>query len=239
MGALALTAPASGTFTQGVLDNFGAAAAAAAQPVAAAGQSTAGIRFVRGDDGTPITSRHRRSWLAARRNGVTATDARRLVRRDGTLSRQRPAVLAAKLTGYEGPRLRAFEHGIAREPVIAAWVAQRFGIAHNHHLCAGANPRHLATPDGVGERSIAEIKTSVESLDRAVVTYRDQLQWQLHVTGCEQVLLVVENTHTLRRDFRWIGRDERRIGVLVEHANAFLADLDMHRALAEPSNDLH
>jgi len=70
----------------------------------------------------------------------------------------------------------------------------------------------------------------VEDLDGAARTYADQLQWQLHVTGCERVLFVVEHRHTMRRDFRWVGRDEARIALLAEHADAFLAELDARRA---------
>ncbi|WP_163543450.1 YqaJ viral recombinase family protein [Occultella kanbiaonis] len=189
-------------------------------------------RYVQGPGGEPVTSRQRVAWLRARLWGVTATDARRLVTSRGQVSKQRKRLLAAKLSGWEGPRLPQFEHGIVREPVIAAWVQQRFGIDPNSHLCAGENPRHLATPDGVGEHSICEIKTAVADLDEAAGVYRDQLQWQLHVTGCERVLFVVENRHSYRRDFRWVGRDEARIAMLAEHADAFLIELDEHRALA-------
>src|SRR5699024_3998248 len=82
----------------------------------------------------------------------------------------------------------------------------------------------------LGEHSIAEIKTSVQDLDAAARTYANQLQWQLHVTGCERVLFVVEHRHTLRRDFRWIGRDAARIALLAEHEDAFLAEPDARRA---------
>ncbi|UFU04794.1 hypothetical protein LQF10_09860 [Ruania halotolerans] len=168
---------------------------------------------------------------------MTATDARRLVTADGRVSKQRRRLLEAKLTGWEGPRLPQFEHGIVREPVIAAWVQQRFGIAPSGLLCAGQNPRHLATPDGLGEHSIAEIKTSVDDLDGAARIYRDQLQWQLHVTGRSRVLFVVENRHTYRRDFRWVERDEDRIGTLTDHADAFLSELDELRALHIAAGD--
>lgn len=177
-----------------------------------------------------VSSADRVAWLRARLWGVTATDARRLVTSRGRVSKQRERLLAEKLSGRTLPRLPQFAHGIEREPVIAAWVHQRFGIAPSGALCHGENDRHLATPDGIGEHSIAEIKTSVDDLDRAARTYADQLQWQLHVTGCEQVLFVVEHRHTMRRDFRWVGRDEARIALLAEHADAFLAELDAARA---------
>ena len=187
-------------------------------------------RFARNPGGGVVSSADRVAWLRARLWGVTATDARRLVTSRGRVSKQRARLLAEKLSGRTTPRLPQFAHGIEREPVIAAWVHQRFGIAPSGALCHGVNHRHLATPDGIGEHSIAEIKTSVEDLDRAARIYTDQLQWQLHVTGCEQVLFVVEHRHTMRRDFRWVGRDEARIAVLAEHADTFLAELDAARA---------
>ncbi|QOR69106.1 YqaJ viral recombinase family protein [Ruania alkalisoli] len=196
-----------------------------------------GYRYVRTPAGDVVSSRNRVAWLRARLWGVTATDARRLVTTSGRVSKQRRRLLEAKLTGWEGPRLPQFEHGIRREAVIAAWVHQRFGIAPSSLLCAGRDPRHLATPDGIGEHSIAEIKTSVEDLDGAARTYADQLQWQLHVTGCDRVLFVVEHRDTLRRDFRWVERDEERIELLRTHANAFLNELDRARALLVAAGD--
>lgn len=187
-------------------------------------------RFARTPSGSVISSADRVAWLRARLWGVTATDARRLLTSRGKVSKQRERLLAEKMSGRSLPRLPQFAHGIEREPVIAAWVHQRFGIAPSGALCMGADDRHLATPDGIGEHSIAEIKTSVADLDSAARRYADQLQWQLHVTGCERVLFVVEHRHTMRRDFRWVGRDETRIALLVEHANAFLAELDARRA---------
>lgn len=187
-------------------------------------------RFARNPGGGVLSSADRVAWLRARLWGVTATDARRLVTSRGRVSKQRTRLLAEKLSGRTGPRLPQFAHGIEREPVIAAWVHQRFGIAPSGALCHGVNDRHLATPDGLGEHSIAEIKTSVADLDTTARTYRDQLQWQLHVTGCEQVLFVVEHRHTMRRDFRWVGRDEARIALLAEQADTFLTELDAARA---------
>ena len=177
-------------------------------------------------NGAPVASESKEEWLRARRTGVTATDARMLVKANGLPSTQRAGLLRRKLDGEEGQYFAAFENGIEREPIIAQWVSENFTIEHNTHLCIGENARHLATPDGIGDGVICEIKTSVDPLEKAVRTYRDQLQWQLHVTASERVLLVVENRHTRERDTRWIGRDEERISTLIRHANSFLRDLD-------------
>lgn len=143
--------------------------------------------------------------------------------------------MEAKLSGQEQPFLQVMQHGIDREPVIAAWVAEKFGIQPNSLLCRGENSRHLATPDGIGAGVVAEIKTSTKPLDQALGTYRDQLQWQLHVTGSERLLFVVENRHTLRKETRWIDRDEYRIFILAQHADAFILEMDERRTIARPS----
>ncbi|WP_052367131.1 YqaJ viral recombinase family protein [Paraoerskovia marina] len=183
------------------------------------------VRFRCDDDGAPVGSDARDAWLAARRSGVTATDCTKIVRQDGTPSVQRAKLLERKVFGEADAHSAAFAHGREREPVIAAWITENWGIEPNALLCEGETSGHLATPDGIGEDAIAEIKTSVHPLRSAVRRYRDQLQWQLHVTGADRSLFVVEHRHTLEREVCWVTRDEQRIGVLVEHADRFLADL--------------
>lgn len=182
--------------------------------------------------GAPISSENRAAWLDARRRGVTATDVGRIVKLNGTFSEQRAGLLDAKLSGREGPFLRAFQHGIDREPVIATWVAENFGIQPNSLLCRGDKPRHLATPDGIGAGIVAEIKTSTRPLDQTLGSYRDQLQWQLHVTKSERLLFVVENRDSFQRETRWIERDEYRIFILAQHADAFILEMDERQAAA-------
>ncbi|WP_427008635.1 YqaJ viral recombinase family protein [Pseudarthrobacter sp. H2] len=189
-----------------------------------------GIQFFVGNKGYPVSSDDRDEWLRARRTGVSATDARKIVLQNGRPSSQRPKLLLEKVTGDEGPRFAQFEHGIAREPIIAAWVEKNFGIRPNRFLCIGINPRHLATPDGIGEGAICEIKTSTKPLVSTAKTYRDQIQWQLHVTGVGKALFVVENRNSLEREHAWIERDEARIAVLAAHADHFLEELDAANA---------
>lgn len=189
------------------------------------------IRYRCDADGTPIGSEDRDLWLAARRAGVTATDCARIVRQDGTPSAQRDALIERKVFGEGDAHSPAFAHGREREPVIAAWISQEWGIEPNAYLCVGETPGHLATPDGIGEDAVAEIKTSVHPLRTAVRRYRDQLQWQMHVTGADRSLFVVENRHSLEREVAWVPRDQARIAVLAEHANRFLTDL--HALAAE------
>ncbi|WP_220607012.1 YqaJ viral recombinase family protein [Cryobacterium sp. 1639] len=186
------------------------------------------VRYWLGDDGNPVGSDDDEDrWLAARRTGVGASEVGKIVKANGAPSVQRAGLLQRKLDGDPGHHFAAYDHGVEREPIIARWVNDNFAIAHNAHLCMGQNPRHLATPDGIGDGVICEIKTSVVPLAKAVRRYRDQLQWQLHVTSSPQVLFVVENRDTLEREYTWVGRDEDRIATLVAHTNDFLVELDM------------
>src|SRR5690606_30980729 len=109
------------------------------------------------------------------------------------------------------------------------------GIEHNEALCVGEDNRHMATPDAVGPEGIAEFKTATQPLERAVRTYSDQLQWQMHVLHTERVLFVVEDRHTLQREWTWVHRDEGRIRVLVEHADRFIASSRNARRSAKRS----
>ncbi|TFC18618.1 hypothetical protein E3O19_04430 [Cryobacterium algoritolerans] len=183
-------------------------------------------RFTLSDDGEPIDSQDRAQWLLRRRSGVTATDVNRLVLTNGNRSAQWHNVLREKLTGDGGYWSPSFQHGIDREPVIAAWVQENFAITPNTRLFQGENPRHLATPDGIGEREVCEIKTSSFLLSATLNTYRDQMQWQMHVTGAERCLFVVEDRDSLTIEHRWVDRDTTRIGMLVERADEFLQELD-------------
>ncbi|GII98117.1 hypothetical protein Slu03_04950 [Sediminihabitans luteus] len=188
------------------------------------------VRFRTGADGAPLGSHDRPAWLEARRAGVTATDCSKIVRRDGVPSAQRQGLLEKKVFGSSDPEFWGYAHGREREPVIAAWVEAEFGIAPNAFLCHGHDEAHLATPDGIGPDAVAEIKTSVLPLRAARGRYWDQLQWQMHVTGVERSLFVVENRYTLEREVEWVERDEGRLMMLVQHADEFLDDLATLRA---------
>lgn len=190
------------------------------------------VSTVKGLSGNAIGSDDRESWLLARRQGITATDARRLVRKNGIPSVQQNALLHEKLWGETEFNTDAMRYGSEREAAIASWIQEHFAIEPNRLLLHGQNPRHLATPDGLGVGSVAEIKTSVHPFGRCARRFSDQVQWQLHVIGATRALFVVENRDTLTREWSWIDRDEARIRLLVEHADYFLERLDDARANA-------
>lgn len=171
----------------------------------------------------------RQRWLEQRRGGITATE----VRDWGSASKRRE-IIASKITGVENEReilvkstgftLNDYaRHGRAREPQIADWVRRKFGIAPCEHVYThGANPRHLASPDGVtldpltGElvigrdADLAEIKTATKDLtpgkldaNRVLIevdessafaskNYYTQMQWQMYVMNANRTLFVWE-----------------------------------------------
>lgn len=175
------------------------------------------------------------AWLAARREGFTASDANRVLTPSG-----RRAVLAEKVTG-ERPGLGnipAVAWGKAREAAVMAWVEERFGTEPNDAVWAGDNPRHLATPDGLnhlGGMPITgcEVKCSGHALDPG--EYLAQIQWSMHVFGVHEWLLVWEQHDGNYPEpkplgeptWMWIERDQALIDTLIEEADALLAEADI------------
>lgn len=160
------------------------------------------------------------AWLRARSRGITATDVAKL-----STAKSIDSAAWAKLhgTGFGG---NAFtDHGRAREPEIAAWVAAEFSIQPSAALFhAAENQRHLATPDGIAVRDdgsvvLSEIKTTNKAWRGIPKPYLRQVWWQQYVLGAERTLVVWEE----HRDFVpvgepktiWVERDENAIAQLV------------------------
>ncbi|MDQ1582572.1 MAG: hypothetical protein QOF36_626 [Microbacteriaceae bacterium] len=171
------------------------------------------------------------AWLRARSRGITATDVAKL-------STQRSVQAAAldKLhgTGFSGNAYT--DHGRAREPAIAAWVRAEHGIEPSTALFhAEGNRRHLATPDGLVQRSdgrleLAEIKTTAKGWRSIPRAYLRQVWWQQYVLGAERTLFVWERHENFvpvdaEPQYRWIDRDENEIAVLVGLADQLIGIL--------------
>lgn len=118
----------------------------------------------------------RQPWIDFRQGGFTATQMREW-RKGGAKRRE---VLNEKVSG-DSPdlsHLPMIRHGNLREPQIAAWVEERFGIAPTNAVYQhGANPRWMASPDGVAldpftgallvggvDSTLSEIKTTNKDL---------------------------------------------------------------------------
>lgn len=167
------------------------------------------------------------AWMQARSRGITATDVAKL-----STPRSIETAAQAKLfgSGFSG---NAFtDHGRAREPLIAAWVQQGYGIMPSQALFhSELDIRHLATPDGVVQREngaieLAEIKTTNKEWRTIPRHYMRQIWWQQYVLGAERTLMVWER----HEDFvpvgdpecRWIDRDEHEIERLVKMAGQLI-----------------
>lgn len=191
-------------------------------------------------------SHDRVAWLRARSRGITATDVAHL---SGAASIPRAADAKLHGTGFHGNVFTAY--GRQREPEIGRWMAATHGIRPSTALFrAVAEPRHLATPDGIlqdtsGRITLAEIKTTNKAWRTIPRPYLRQVWWQQHVLGAERTLVVWEQ----HKDFvpvdeepkcAWVDRDDVQIAALVALATSLIDELhrrthrvrDLHRALA-------
>lgn len=176
-------------------------------------------------------------WLAERARGVTATEVAKLAT-GGTVD----ALVRDKIEGssFGGNRYTAW--GKAREPFLEQHMSG-FGIdAESRVFSAVDNPRHLASPDGIGvdfdgNVFLGEGKTSRDDLDpqggNMPDQYLYQMQWQMHVIGANRCLFVWEqhnnvwptpDPYPIRSE--WIDRDQAVIDKLITLADHALTALD-------------
>lgn len=179
------------------------------------------------------------AWLAARGEGVTATDVHGLAQ-GGASTRQR--ILADKVSGSSFRGNQHTARGKRREPIIAEWIERRFGIAPNRWLLAHPeHPQYLATPDGFGHITVQTGLTvpagsEIKSHDHGWMPpesgipadHADQCQWGMFITGADAWLYVWEVMDAdgyppLEPSFQWIIRDDERIAKLRAAADDFLA----------------
>jgi hypothetical protein len=189
-------------------------------------------------------------WLAARREGVTATEVAKLAN-----AKSQSYALTLVKEKRSGERTffgnQYTDWGLEREEVLVDTVLKQEGFIGTDVLFhAEGNPRHLATPDGLylrdGMRFTAEIKTGKHDLSPGsyffeTSGYRDQILWQMYVCDVDSALYVYErhddvwlnvgedmnvrpNPYPARQE--WIDRDQRRIDELINVANDFLDLLD-------------
>ena len=174
------------------------------------------------------------AWLKARSRGVTASDA-------AILATERSVFTVAQSKRYGTPSIgNAYtDHGIQREPVIAAWAHTHYSFSPSSALFhAKGELRHLATPDGLtigdgGELLLAEIKTTNKPWRSIPRNYLRQIWWQQYVLGAERTLLIWEEHSNFvpvnpEPECRWIDRDEHEIALLVNRANQLLTLLHGH-----------
>ena len=209
----------------------------------------------------------REEWLAARRQGITATEVRDLWllapgRRELAMRELVEKKLGRKTDSFSGNKYTAW--GKDREPIIAELVRGRYGIEPESRLVRSAeNPRHLASPDGIGsgmvaDLVIAEIKTSSKDLTPGgeylqATGYLAQMVWQMYVVGATSCLFAWEPRFGAGTDddpftpgevrFHWYSAEEYEalLRELLAIADEFLALLDAaaDEPFAEPDIDEH
>nr|WP_017793064.1 YqaJ viral recombinase family protein [Leucobacter salsicius] len=167
------------------------------------------------------------AWMHARSRGITATDVAKL-----STPRSIETAAQAKLFGTNFSGNAFTDHGRAREPEIAAWVRQGYGIQPSQALFhAELDLRHLATPDGVVQREdgtieLAEIKTTNKEWRTIPRNYLRQVWWQQYVLGAERTLMVWERHENFvpvgDPECRWVDRDEHEIERLVKMAGQLI-----------------
>lgn len=181
-------------------------------------------------------------WLEQRRNYVTATELSKLIRSPGFADDLR----AFKLGIANPPNLRhlpAVQHGVEREPDIAAWVQEQFPtLVPNHSLCVSDGEQIAATPDAISTEDlmVGEFKTvRADVLTEHMLhdswptpTYYDQIQVQLAVTGYDKCVFawepyrVAESGQLIamedQRDYKIIESDPERQRELIRCARVFL-----------------
>jgi hypothetical protein len=167
------------------------------------------------------------AWLEARRRGVSAT----AVASAATPSGFRETVDTWGVPVEENAYM---SFGKEAEPELMRYAHREHGILPSDWLIAGADPKHLATPDGmsVDHRTLAEAKTTGKDWNTPPIKYVRQCQWQMHVTGAERCLLVwnlrVPDEHGwfylgwIEPKTKWIDRDDAEIAKLVTVADRLL-----------------
>jgi hypothetical protein len=141
-----------------------------------------------------VRSSDREAWLWHRSQGVTATMVARAFTPAGFAE-----TVAQMESGDEVTPTAYMDWGNEREPFIAQVVKERFGVMPNEWVISKGGPLspdrwQMATPDGLSldHKICGEYKTSGKPLDKIPAHYMRQCQWQLHVTGCEQLIFAYE-----------------------------------------------
>lgn len=145
----------------------------------------------------------RATWLQARQGGVGASDVGKIMT-SGTAGWA--ALHKKKRDGDTFTGNAYTRHGNAREPYIAAFVRDEYGLIPSSTLLAREdNPTHMATPDAVSEdmRTLGEYKTTSRrwtNLEPSLESFASydqeaywwQMQWQMYVTGATRVVFAWE-----------------------------------------------
>lgn len=171
----------------------------------------------------------RDDWLAQRRDYITATDVAYLYTSPAAW-----AAIRAEKDGELSDRQSSpeMQWGIDREAALVRY-AQTVdpSIEPNDRVCVHPDGPWAATPDGIGNDTVCEVKTgSLSGLTAARRRHMCQMQWQMWVTGASGCLYVTEERLADdmgftpgERTHEWVDRDEDLIAELVDVAERFLS----------------
>jgi hypothetical protein len=143
------------------------------------------------------------AWLAARREGVTATQVAKAATSSGF------AEVVATYWDIDGiPDNPYMAFGRDSEKWLSLWTKDQYKIMPNAWLIKAHDGPYYATPDGLStdHKLISEIKTTGKDwadYSKIPIAYRRQVQWQLYVTGAAACWFV------------WMLREETNAGVFV------------------------
>lgn len=171
-----------------------------------------------------VQSRDRDGWLEARSRGVTAT----AVAEAATPSGFQSLVASWSEPPFEGNAYTDF--GTWAEPYLMRYAHDEHGILPNDWLIAGDVDWHLGTPDGLSPDHllIGEAKTGGTVPASVPRKHRDQILWNLHITGAERCLYLFQPRAVaddgsfylglIEPVTFWVDRDDARIAELVSVA---------------------
>jgi hypothetical protein len=172
-----------------------------------------------------------RAWIDAHNLVVSATEAATLIRGGAGAW----AALRAEKNGVRRSFTnRAMTHGTEREPVIAEWARIEFGLIPCSALLIDPDyPKYGASPDAITAdgTTIGEYKTTIhdwDTWDDVPPRYRDQMLWQMFITGARKGKLVYEPHEDYIPFYPFprvldLDYDEARVEMLRAVADQFMA----------------
>jgi len=187
-----------------------------------------------------VRSTDREAWLEARTRGVTAT----AVAESAT-----PSGFAQHVQSWDEPPFEGngyTDFGTWAEPYLMRYAHDEHGILPSDWLIAGEVGWHLGTPDGLSpdHTLIGEAKTGRTVPASVPRKHRDQILWNLHITGAERCLYLFQPRAVaddgsyylglIEPITFWVERDEDRIADLVQVAHRVMEAKEAHRGELQP-----
>lgn len=178
-------------------------------------------------------------WHAIRAGGTTATDIAKLANGGPAAWAEMKARKRGAPGTFHGNAYT--EWGKAREPFIAAHVTFLYDIDPTDRIIqATADPRRLASPDGIGKDRLGEYKTTVnpweERPDAIPRTYYDQVQWALDVAEYDETVFAWEDNENFTPGALHhiiVPRDKKRLVILRDTFERFQDYLAADEQVAE------